>query len=455
MGEKIVLIGAGSANFGLEAVSDIYRSKILEGSDIILHDTDEKSLKETQAVADKYKGEFGVNFNVTSSTNRKEALKGATVIVISIEVAPRFGLWDQDWKIPQQYGIKQIYAENGGPGGLFHSLRIIPPILDICEDINNICPEAYVYNFSNPMQRICHAVSVKFPEMKFIGLCHAIAEMERDLPELMNTDFSNIEYRAGGLNHISILVDVKYKDSQKDAYPLIREKALEYYKNYIIDFEKMNEQSTTPGAERGIFLKLFETYNYLPITTDSHLGEYLPWAHSIADHYAILEFYKNYKINCQTIYRSEKMHGFYFDQNRHSKERLVDLMEAIVEDRNMEEAAVNILNKGYIEQIPNDIVVEVPAMVNKEGIKGIESLDLEMADKLGYVITLLGITNIKKKHIQYRVHPCLISKNSIIAKVRNELNTVIIDGDMSDKTVIIGKGAGKKPTASAVISDIC
>ena len=213
MTQKIVLIGAGSANFGLEAVSDIYRSKILEGSNIVLHDTDEKSLKETQAVADKYKGEFGVNFNVTSSTNRKEALKGATVIVISIEVAPRFGLWDQDWKIPQQYGMKQIYAENGGPGGLFHSLRIIPPILDICEDINNICPEAYVYNFSNPMQRICHAVSIKFPEMKFIGLCHAIAEMERDLPELMNTEFSNIDYRAGGLNHISILVDVKYKDS--------------------------------------------------------------------------------------------------------------------------------------------------------------------------------------------------------------------------------------------------
>jgi len=371
MRQKIVLIGAGSANFGLEAVSDIYRSKVLEGSEIILHDTDEISLKEIQAVADKYKGQFGVNFSVSSTSDRKEALKGADVVVISIEVGPRFGLWDQDWKIPQQYGIKQIYAENGGPGGLFHSLRIIPPILEICEDINNICPEAYVYNFSNPMQRICHAVSVKFPDMKFIGLCHAIAEMERDLPELMKTEFSNIEYRAGGLNHISILVDVRYKDTQKDAYPMIREKALEYYKNYIIDFEKMNEQSTSPGAERGIFLKLFETYNFLPITTDSHLGEYLPWAHSIADHYAILEFYKNYKKNCMTIYKSEEMHGYYFDQKRHSKERLVNLMEAVVEDKNMEEAAVNILNKGFIKQIPNDIVVEVPAIVNKKGINGI------------------------------------------------------------------------------------
>ena len=372
MGEKIVLIGAGSANFGLEAVSDIFKSLPLEGSEIMLHDTDQEALKETLAVGKKYKTEWSVNFSLNATSNRRDALKDATFVVISIEVSPRFGLWDEDWKYPQQFGFKQIYAENGGPGGLFHSLRIIPPILEICEDINQICPGAYVFNFSNPMQRICHAVTVKYPEMKFIGLCHAIAEMERDLPELMDTEFKNIEYRAGGLNHISILTEVRYKDSQRDAYPLIRDKATEYYKNYVIDFEKMNEQSTSPGAERGIFLKLFETYNYLPITTDSHLGEYLPWAHSIADHHAILHFYKSYKKNCMTVYRSEEMHSFYFDKKRQSKERLVELMEAIVEDKNIEEAAVNILNNNFIKQIPNDIVVEVPAIVGKKGINGIK-----------------------------------------------------------------------------------
>ena len=372
MGEKIVLIGAGSANFGLEAVSDIFKSLPLEGSEIMLHDTDQEALKETLAVGKKYKTQWGVNFSLNATSNRRDALKDATFVVISIEVSPRFGLWDEDWKYPQQFGFKQIYAENGGPGGLFHSLRIIPPILEICEDINQICPGAYVFNFSNPMQRICHAVTVKYPEIKFIGLCHAIAEMERDLPELMDTEFKNIEYRAGGLNHISILTEVRYKDSQRDAYPLIRDKATEYYKNYVIDFEKMNEQSTSPGAERGIFLKLFETYNYLPITTDSHLGEYLPWAHSIADHHAILHFYKSYKKNCMTVYRSEEMHSFYFDKKRQSKERLVELMEAIVEDKNIEEAAVNILNNNFIKQIPNDIVVEVPAIVGKKGINGIK-----------------------------------------------------------------------------------
>ena len=101
MSEKIVLIGAGSANFGLEAVSDIFKSKSLIGSEIVQHDTNIKALKETQDVAEKFKSEWGVNFTVTSKENREEALKNATFVVISIEVSPRFELWDEDWKFPQ------------------------------------------------------------------------------------------------------------------------------------------------------------------------------------------------------------------------------------------------------------------------------------------------------------------------------------------------------------------
>ena len=89
-----------------------------------------------------------------------------------------------------------------------------------------------------------------------------------------------------------------------------------------------------------------------------------------------------------------------------------------------------------------------------EGITKISNIDLEMGDKLGYTILLLGISNIKKKIIQLRVHPCLVSKNSLLAKVKNELNSVVIEGDMVGKTLLIGKGAGKKPTAASVISDI-
>ena len=112
-------------------------------------------------------------------------------------------------------------------------LRQIPPILDICEDINAICPDAFVFNFSNPMQRICHAVTTKFPDLKFIGMCHEIASMERQLPDLMETDLSNIEFRAAGLNHFSILLEAKYKNTGKDGYPIIKQNFSTYFADLI------------------------------------------------------------------------------------------------------------------------------------------------------------------------------------------------------------------------------
>ena len=179
---KIVLIGAGSSQFGLGTISDIFKSKTLEGSKIMLHDINKEALEKTKSTAEKYKEKLNSNYIIEASTSREEALTDAHYCLISIEVGNRFDLWDQDWKIPLQYGFKQIYGENGGPGGLFHSLRITPTILDICEDINRLCPNAFVFNYSNPMQRICHAVNTKYPNLKFTGLCHEIASMERQLP---------------------------------------------------------------------------------------------------------------------------------------------------------------------------------------------------------------------------------------------------------------------------------
>jgi len=251
---KIVLIGAGSTNFGLGTIGDIFKSKVLVGSTIVLHDINADALKNSETIAKNYKEQLNLNFKIEATTSRKEALKNADFCIISIEVAPRFDLWDQDWKIPLQYGFRQVFGENGGPGGLFHSLRVTPPIVEICDDINSICPNAFVFNYTNPMQRVCQTVTTKYPEMKFVGLCHEISSMKRQLPDIMVTPFNNIQYRAGGLNHFSILVEAKYKDSGKDAYPLIREKAPSYFKNYINDHEV---QSQKPGGERGVFFELF------------------------------------------------------------------------------------------------------------------------------------------------------------------------------------------------------
>ena len=365
---KIVLIGAGSTNFGLGTIGDIFKSKILEESTIVLHDINPQTLNKTKKIAEKYKDKLNLNFNIQATTNRAEALKNANFCIISIEIGKRFELWEQDWKVPVQHGIKQVYGENGGPGGLFHSLRIAPIIIDICDDIINICPDAFVFNYSNPMQRICHAVTSKYPELKFTGLCHEIASMERQLPTLMETDFSNIEIKAGGLNHFSILIEAKYKDSKIDGYPIIRKKFEKYYSNLINEHEGAPSQ---PGAERGVFFELYNQYGYLPITTDSHLGEYLQWAFSIADHKAITEFYKNYKKHCLSFYDDSFYEKFFNLKDLKSNERIVPIMEAILENTNMHELAVNVPNHNYIDALPNNIVVEVPASINKKGVQGL------------------------------------------------------------------------------------
>tara|TARA_B100000900_G_scaffold87534_1_gene71150 strand:+ start:361 stop:1677 length:1317 start_codon:yes stop_codon:yes gene_type:complete len=367
---KIVLIGAGSTNFGLGTVSDIFKSKQLNGSTIVLHDINPATLAKTKEIADKYKNKLEADFTITATTNREEALKGANFCIISIEIGKRFELWDQDWKLPLQYGIKQIYGENGGPGGLFHSLRIAPVIVDICDDITKICPEAFVFNYSNPMQRICHTVTTKYPDLKFIGLCHEIASMERQLPTLMETEFSNITIKAGGLNHFSILLEAKYKDTGKDGYPIIKEKFYNYYSKLI---NKHEGHPSEPGAERGVFIELYKQYGYLPITTDSHLGEYLQWAYSVADHEGIMDFYDNYKKRCLSFYDDETSYSKFFDSKESkNQERIVPIIEAILDDANIEESAVNIPNENFIPQVPNGIVVEVPGILNKNGVTGIK-----------------------------------------------------------------------------------
>ena len=367
MSNRIVIIGAGSTNFGLGIVGDFFKSKILSGSTLVLHDINPETLKNTHEIALSFKEKLGVDFNIESTTSRSKALQQADFCLISIEVGNRFELWEQDWKVPLQYGIEQVYGENGGPGGMFHAMRQVPVIIKICEDIEKICPKAFVFSYSNPMQRICHALNTRFPNLKITGLCHEIASMTRQLPSLMETEIDNIEFEAGGLNHFSILLKAKYKDSGNDGYPSINKNFDSYYFDLVNDHEGF---FSNPGAERGLFRELFKRYGYLPITTDSHLGEYLSWAYSVADHDGILDFYDKYKKRCLSFFSNDGYEKFFDMSHPEPHERAIPIIESIVADLNILEHAVNIRNNNFIECLPNDVVVEVPAIINKSGIQG-------------------------------------------------------------------------------------
>lgn len=353
MTNTIVLIGAGSAQFGLGTLGDIFKSKPLAGSSIVLHDINPQALRKVEDIARQFIQENELPYTLSATTSRQEALQGATFCIISIEVGDRYELWEQDWKVPLQYGIRQVFGENGGPGGLFHSLRIIPPILEICDDINTICPRAYVFNFSNPMSRICTTVKRKYPDLRLIGLCHEVASLPMHLPRMLETPLSNLSFKAGGLNHFSVLLEVKYKDTGKDAYPDVRERAPAYFKDM---------------PERDLFREILDLFGYLPITTDSHFGEYIQWAHDVVDHKGILNFYAMYKAWCLNQVPLTRIEGTLEEEYW----RVVPIMEGILTDSHHEELAVNISNDGLIDNLPRDLVVEVPAIVDQDGVHGVK-----------------------------------------------------------------------------------
>ncbi|MFX0133502.1 MAG: alpha-glucosidase [Candidatus Hodarchaeota archaeon] len=360
--EKIVIIGAGSLQFGLGTVGSILASEVLKGSTIILHDIDPKSLdmvhQACQSAIDKKK----LDFTLESTTNRSEALKNATFVINSIEVTPRFELWEMDFNIPRKFGNKQVYGENGGPGGFFHSLRVIPPILEICSDVQKICPNALFINFSNPMSRVCLAIKRKFPSFKFVGLCHAILSAQIFLPQILGVPFSNLEIKAGGLNHFAAVLKVKYRDSGKDAYPEIRKKGPEYF------------QKITAFDVR-LVRYMLEKFGYLFYTPDSHIGEYIQWAWEVADFEKGQEFYDLYKattLSTGKTMRSLIKRGKGARLVKPDQERAIPIIEGILTNSNHEELTVNLPNEDIITNLPRDLVVECPAIINKDGIHAVK-----------------------------------------------------------------------------------
>ncbi len=362
--EKIVIIGSGSLQFGLGTVGSIINSDILQGSTISLHDINQANLDlVTQACKEAIETQ-NLNFDLEATIERKKALHDATFIINSIEIPPRFELWEQDYNIPLKYGNTQLYGENGGPGGLFHSFRIIPPILDICNDINQICPDAFFINYSNPMSRICLAIKRKYPTLNFVGLCHEFPGFIHHYSAILDTPISNLEMRAGGLNHFGVLLSIRYKDKNKDAYSDLRKKAPEYLSNLTGFMHDVD-----------LIKYILEKFGYIPYTLDSHFGEYISWGTERANKEGVREFYDGYK--GATLYNGKKLEkslkrGKGANLVKPDHERAIPIIEGIKTDSNHEEASVNLPNNDVITNLPQDLVVECPAIVTKNGLKAIK-----------------------------------------------------------------------------------
>jgi alpha-galactosidase len=228
-----------------------------------------------------------------------------------------------------------------------------------------ICPDALVMNLSNPMTNILTAVSRKYPDLKFVGLCHEVSSLVIHLPEILNMPFEDLHITAGGLNHFSCLLDATYVKDGTSAMNDIMTKGIPY-------FEGTNE--------RGLFMQIIKYFKKIPITTDSHFSEYIHWAQEVADHAGIMDFYTNYKKEClgHQVNMYERIKSGTLPEEYW---RVVPIIEGIMSDDNHEELAVNIKNNGLISTLPRDAIVEVPGIVNKNGITGV---NLDKVMPLGF-----------------------------------------------------------------------
>lgn len=395
MDKKIVLVGAGSTSFGPSMLTDISLSKLLAGSTLMLHDIDKEKLEMIYEVVVAENEKIGNKFTVERTANRVEAFKGADFIISSIEVGNRFELWRLDHEIPRKHGSTQILGECGGPGGSFHAFRIIPPILEIVQDAEKICPNAFFINFSNPMSRVCLAIKRTAKKLKWIGLCHQIGAMDRHLPFILDdnlqdeklaklTSLERVNYvkeyhkkareylkiRACGLNHFGFLIGVENKKTGEDLMPKIHQRAMDYFKKH----EDRFEFST-------LSLEVFKRFEIFPYVGDNHLGEYLQFAQEFTNQQDMIDWINRTGQGGNAIYDKVVRYHKRLKKGSVKKkmlpdqptgERAVPIIEAIIQDTKSYEPAVNIPNDNIVENLPQDLVIETSVTVDKNGVHGVK-----------------------------------------------------------------------------------
>ena len=367
--KKIVLVGAGSTSFGPEMFNDIFLSDDLAGSTIVLHDIDKKKLEIIHDLLSIENDRLQNKFEIEQTTNRTIAFKNADFIINSIEVGNRMELWRQDYEIPRKHGSTQILGECGGPGGSFHAWRIIPPIIDIVKDAEKICPNAFFINFSNPMSRVCLAIKRSVEKLKFVGLCHQIGFMVRHLPHMLKKPIKDLKMKVAGLNHFAFLLGLQDLSTGKDLMDDFNKNAMSYFK----EKENRFEFST-------LTFEVYKRFGYFPYVGDNHLGEYIQIGHEFTKTQDMKDWIDFIDKEGAFIYRRFLRYHERFKRGKYprrgmlakssSGERAIPIIEAIINDKNSYEIAVNIPNDGIISNLPQDLVLECSATVDRDGVHG-------------------------------------------------------------------------------------
>jgi len=353
---KIVIIGGGSFLWSPTIIKDIVLTKDLSGSTITLMDIDPKALHIMLKLGEKIVEKAGEDFKIEGTTDRREALQGADYVILTISTGGLEAM-RHDLEIPQKYGVYQSVGDTTGPGGVSRALRNIPVVVNIAKDMEDLCPDAWLINFTNPMTTLCRAIN-KTTKIKTIGLCHGLFGTLHMLQKIFNVELRDIQAKVGGINHFIWILDLRVKG--EDGYPLLR------------DYVDRHGVSISP-----VGLRLFQAFGYLPAPQDRHIAEFFPYFLTEE-----AEAGKKYGVSLTTIsdrLRSrarieedvmKMLSGEKPIEMTMSQEAASSIISALA-NRREEIHIMNLPNRGQIANLPMDTVVETFGVVSVSGAHGI------------------------------------------------------------------------------------
>lgn len=363
---KITFIGAGSTIFLKNLLGDSFLYDSLKDTEIALYDIDKERLEESKLVIESMNktindGRASIS-TFLGEGQRKEALKDATFVFNAIQVGGYEPATIVDFDIPKKYGLKQTIGDTVGVGGIFRALRTIPVVLDIVKDMEKVCPKALFLNYTNPMAMVTGAIQ-KVSSIQSVGLCHSVQVCAPDLLKSLDMKAENLRWHVAGINHMAWLLDVR--DGDKDLYPEIKKRAAE--KNSAGKHDDM------------VRFQMMKHFGYYIAESSEHFSEYTPYwirrdSPELIDKFNIpLDEYPRRCVEQIEDWNKRKddiINGKGLAHEK-TKEYGADIMNAVVTDTPICIHG-NIINRAsYITNLITDAIVEVPCMIDGNGINGV------------------------------------------------------------------------------------
>lgn len=354
---RVVLIGAGSNSFGPGSINSLLGAPELQGLDLelALVDTSLAALERMQAYAEAIRAFRQSPARITATLNREEALPGADFVVTAVSVK-RYELWRQDFLVPLAFGFQHPYGECGGPGAAFHTLRSLHQVVPIARDVERLCPEAWLLNFTNPESRVCLGIT-SLTQVRAAGLCHGFHSTYQAVGRVLDRPAEDLELDLGGLNHFHWVLGVRDR-AGADLLP---------------EFDRR----LAAGAEVPPLTRyLYDTFGRFPFPSDDHIGEYLPFGYEwLGPHYLeyearVLAGQPSDGAPAQRVRAiAEGSLAVTEDLAAPSSELLAPLIADFVTDSGCRREAVNVPNTSLaVPNLPADCVVEVPVTADAAGL---------------------------------------------------------------------------------------